>query len=168
MATHTLPPPGNSRGGTATGCPTSRPSRRDLLGAAGFTALAGIAAVAIATPDAAAVEHGADAALIALCNRFADLERQKLASYGRDPRGISYEQEKAIDDRERQPIWAEQEDLVASIIDARATTLDGFRARARALVVYDQQGWKDEEISSGPWPGGMCFALVRDLVGGSV
>lgn len=144
-------------------------TRRDMMSAAGFTALAGIAAVAIAKPDAQAVEpQGADADLIALCDRFIELERQKLASYGRDPRGISPAEERAIDDKERQPIWREQEELVAAMVEARATTLDGFRARARALVVYDQQGWADEEISHGQFPGGMNFALVRDLVGGSV
>ena len=161
MATLTDTPSGTRRAVTA-------PSRRELMTAAGFTALAGIAAAAIATPDAVAVEHGADAALIALCNRFIDLERQLRASYDRQPQGISCQEEGAIEDRERKPIRAEQEDLVASIIEARATTLDGFRARARALVAYDQQGWADEEISHGPFPGGMNFALVRDLIGGSI
>ena len=74
MATHTTTPPGNSRGGTA-------PSRRELLSAAGFTALAGIATVAIAKPDAQAAEvlptaHGADAQLLALHDQFMGLQAQ--------------------------------------------------------------------------------------------
>lgn len=44
-------PPGTRRGGTATGCPVARPSRRELMAAAGMTALAGIAGISFAKPD---------------------------------------------------------------------------------------------------------------------
>ena len=69
MATHLLPHPGVNA--------TGRPSHRELPGAAGFTALAGVAAVAIAKPDVEKPTSPAvappDAPLLALCARFLGL-----------------------------------------------------------------------------------------------
>ncbi len=171
MAVSPNTPPGLRRGGIVIGCPPARPSRRELLSAAGFTTLAGIAAVAIAKPDAQAVEvlpttHGADAALIALCDRFTSLEQAIDASYEAGAgRGQTMAEEDAVEQAERDPLRRQQAKLLPQIVDARATTLDGFRARARAIMTYDKEGLKRQEINSGPVPGGMAWALVRDLVG---
>ena len=81
MATHTLPSPDGRRGVTV-------PSRRDLLGAAGFTALAGIAGAAIAKSDTSAAmalpAPRDDAAMLALCDRFLHLQKQVDATYDRE------------------------------------------------------------------------------------
>ena len=140
------------------------PSRRDLMSAAGFTALAGIAGVAVANPDA----PEPDAELIALCDRFIDLELQIETSFERQDVRITYEEEKAIAAVERDPLVDQQKPIFEAMMQLRATTLEGLRARARALVIYDREGWKGREISHGPFPGGMNFALVRDLVGEAV
>ena len=126
MATHTTTPPGECRGGTA-------PSCRELLSAAGFTALAGIAAVAIAKPDAQAVEvlpiaHGADAELIALHDQFMVLQAQL----------------DAIDAGEEHPT----DDQLDNIIHAQADLLEDMHSLLRkvgeALADLDTPIAKDD------------------------
>ncbi|MGI4793629.1 MAG: hypothetical protein ACRYG8_05985 [Janthinobacterium lividum] len=150
----------------------ARTSRRALLSAGATAALAGIAVAASVPPATAAlatvpVTHP-DAKLITLCNRFIDLEQQKLASFECQPKTITWEEERVVEEAERAPLVAAQERVVERLMELDTKTLDGFRARARALVIYDEQGWKDEEISHGPFPGGMNFAIVRDLFGESI
>ncbi|MGI4797616.1 MAG: hypothetical protein ACRYG8_26940 [Janthinobacterium lividum] len=148
----------------------ARTSRRALLGVGATAALASIAAASIVSATAAEAMPAVnpDAELIALCDRFIDLEQQKLASFERQPKTITWEEERVAEEAERAPLVAAQERLVGRMLELDTKTLDGFRARARALVIYDEQGWKDEEISHGPFPGGMNFAIVRDLFGGIV
>ena len=136
--------------------------RRDFLTAAGFTALAGVAAASIALPDqvtaSAITTSSGDAELIALCGRFNELERLCEATYD----GVSIEAEEAAE-AHREPWKVEQEDLLDRIIPLQATTLDGFRARARMWALWDGELKKDGEQSS-YWEDRMAWALVRDLI----
>ena len=160
MATHTLPPPGTRRGGIATGCPTAHPSRRDLISAAGFTALAGIAAVAIAKPDAEAVEvlptaHGADARLIALHDQFMVLQVEIDAINAH---------KRTVTDDEMDSIVCEQADLLEEMHSLVVTTPEGHLARARVFVAWyaiEEDKRSDSEIDHDRlWP------ILRDLIGG--
>ena len=155
MATHTTTPPGESRGGVA-------PSRRELLSAAGFTALAGIAAVAIAKPDAQAVEvlptaRSADAQLLALHDQFMVLQAQLEAINAHT---------RTVTDDEMDSLICEQADLLEDMHLHTVTTPAGHRARARVFVAwYGMQGGKQShsEIDHDRlWP------ILRDFVGEAV
>ena len=184
MATHTLTPPGTRRGGTPTGCPTSRPSRRELLGAAGFCGLAGIAALAISKPDAQAVEvlpaaQTADARLLALCDRFLVLQAALDASYAQEleqhdalkKQGALYKQLNALEmegEAQRTPLQDEQVELLDQISDLTAATLPGQQARARVLMAWYAlgNGCSGEHSSTIEW--GHLAPLFRDLLGEAV
>ena len=155
MATHTLPPPGGRRGVTV-------PSRRDLLGAGAFTALAGIAAVAIAKPDtrvgAALPAPHQDAELIALGERFLDLERQVRINHR-----TLLEDEPC--DAANEPLEAEQKAILGRMHGLRATTLEAHRMRARVAFAFSPE--LKEEGGPGDYNNQqMIWLLVRDLVGG--
>ena len=164
----------------------ARATRRDLLGAASFTALAGIAAVSIAKPDAQAeaveVTSAApdpDGPLIALCDRFLALQAAVDLTYDVELRefalakeeGRSSERLIALEkegDTKRDPWFTEQSELLDEIGEMRATTLAGQRARARVLMAWyslhrrgpDEPGDAIEWHSLAP--------LFRDLLGEAV
>ena len=152
MAGHVLSPPGICREGAATGCPSTRKSRRDVLGAAGFTALAGIAAVAIAKPDASAEAAPAalypdDAELIAIGREAAELiERRKPLEArwwalppmagGARRRGTPSEREMNAVARAMEPIDARLDALTERALDLHATCRESLVAKA-LLVRHD-------------------------------
>lgn len=149
-----------------------RPSRRALLALGASTALAGVAAVAVATPVAVAVDglpsSHPDAVLIAECERFLELERRIAAAWKAVPRkeDVGFEAVAAAEEaveKANEPHETEQGAILERMHDLRALTLDGHRMRARVLVAYapdieesgERGGYLDEQ---------MAWLLVRDLV----
>ena len=127
-------------------------TRRALMGSVGVAALAGIAAVAIAKPDAQAVEvvpvaHNPDGPLLALCARFLELQAAIDVTYDRETEEHEVAQKEGrssarlmamekAHDVEREPWVSEQRTLLEDIGDISATTLPGQRARARVLMAW--------------------------------
>ena len=150
MATHIIPPPGTRRGGTVTGCPFAQPSRRELLGAAGFTALAGVAALSFATPDT----PQPDAELIALSQRF-------LALQGQLDRVLDGSSEGA--DEATDAIVGQQSQILDEMDELTATTLAGHCARAATLEKWYCRGSEGEFDSMVEWH--RVGPLFRDMLG---
>ena len=144
----------------------SRPSRRELLGAAGFTMLTGVAAAAIAQPDAPppaeAVSAGhSDAELIALCGRFLALEDRISATFANRPFG---DPEETRQEAARNSLHDEQEALLPALHLSKAVTVEGHRARAR-LMLRLRDRLRDRGQPGGYWDDQVAWLLVRDLVG---
>ena len=153
MATHTPTTPSTRSGVTA-------PSRRELISAAGFTALAGIAAVTIATPDAPAIEmlptpRGDDAELIALADRFMAIQAQMEVINAADPADYP---EAEMDD-----LVSEQASLLWETAPLEAATLLGYRARAAMLVNWYGVKGREESPHEIEWH--RLKPLFRDLLG---
>jgi hypothetical protein len=134
---------------------TAPPSRRALFGA-GATLLAG-GAVLPATARAAAPQD-ADAALIALCSRFDELERmsQQFQNSG-DNDHLTDARSGAV----MTPWYDEQGELPPRILALPAATMAGFVARAKMAVLWapdllenPYEGWHME----------MAGAVPRDLL----
>ena len=107
-----------------------------------------------------AVEHP-DAELLAVCEQFSALE---LMLY---PPGLgleTIEEEHARDER-NEPLNAEQSSLVEKLWDLRATTLEGFQARARSLLLWDSILTTAIENTEDYWEQVLLHALLRDLAG---
>jgi hypothetical protein len=98
-----------------------------------------------------------DAALIAACDEFANISRQRTALMNDE--GLS---EDARDDAEV-PLMDRLEALLDSICEMRAVTVEGLRARGRMMVAY-QVG--SPVFPGGPWPDAMVAALLHDLTEG--
>ena len=137
---------------------TGRPSRRELLGAAGFTALAGIAAVSIAKPDAQAVEvvpvaHDPDGPLMALCARFLELQANIDAIDGEEGPDHQDQLDGLID---------AQVPTLDEIDDLDAVSLEGMRQRARVVMAwYDgSRGLEATHLECY-----RIYPLFRDLLG---
>ena len=128
------------------------PSRRDLLGAAGFTALAGIAAVAIAVPDATQP----DAELIALRDQFMALQVKLDALKMRDH----------VSDPELDGLVEAQASILDEMDGLTATTLAGHRARVATLERWYSRDAKGEFDSMVEWH--RFAALFRDMLGEAV
>ena len=141
---------------------SSRASRRQLFAGIGRTAVAGaLAAIVLLEVDAA--EHP-DAELLRVLARFGHLEETIWPAGGTGCQTIEEE-----DDRARlvAPLRAEQAALVDHACALRAITLDGLRARAQVLLLWDT------ELPTADTPESciddrMLAALIRDLVGGGV
>lgn len=173
MATYTPTTPSTRSGVNA-------PSRRELLGAAGFTALTGLAAVTIAVPDTQAVEvlptpRRDDAGMLALSNRFLHLEAQIVASYDREAAlfnaaaadGATSKQLVALEQRgevERNPWTDEQREVLTDLSDMSASTLEGQRARARVLIAW--YSLREKSAHYVGMDGKDILPLFRDLLGG--
>ncbi len=183
MAVHVLPPPSTCREGTATGCPTARPSRRDFLAAAGFTALAGISAVAIAKPDrpafASLAPAGDDAELVAIGREAAELIEQRKPREARwwalprvtDPAewkisGFSVQAHAIANAME--PIDERLEILTKRAMALRATCQEAMAAKARLIrhdiaISHMTDGKVDFETMEAH--GRMAWSLFDDLPG---
>ena len=136
-------------------------TRRDLMGVAGFTALAGIAAVAIAKPDAQAVEvvpvaHNPDAPLLALCARFLALQADIDAIEGEEGPDHQDQLDGLID---------AQVLILDEIDDLDAISLDGMRQRARVVMAW-YGGSRGLEATHLDWH--RIQPLFRDLLGEAV
>lgn len=147
---------GTRRGVTNTGCPAARPSRRDLMTAAGFSALTGIAALAIARPDAEAAEvlPATDAKLIALHDQFMALQARVNA--------VNADTLAATDD-ELADLLSDQADLMEEMHPLRATTLAGQRARVR--VFLDWHAMSAAKASHSHIDHDDIWPILRDLIG---
>ncbi len=132
-------------------------TRCDLLGAAGFTALAGIAAVAIAKPDAQAVEvppvaQVTEAPLLELCDRFMALQAQIDAICSRDD-----DHDDGLD-----ALIDQQVPILDEMGDLSAASLEGQRARAQVLMAW-YGGTKDLHAAAVEWE--RVAPLFHDLLG---
>lgn len=140
--------------------------RRQLLTAgAGALAAGGLLASAPAmTPGAAngSVSHP-DAELLSLCAQHDAIQRRIDDAY---PHPATLELER-IWDAYREPLEDEQEELIQRMIEARAVTVDGFRARATSLLLWDPDSIKLRARAASGVGDNMLAALLRDLTGGA-
>ena len=141
----------------------ARTTRRDLLSAGGFTALAGVAGIAFAKPDTQAaqvvpVAHDADAELIGLCEQVIALERQWGAEAERGAEFVPSDPRYAASDAEIDRISALAEPLIERIYDLPTHTLAGFRARARAIMASDYGQMHEASDYRG-----QLYSLMHDL-----
>ncbi len=131
-----------------------RSTRRGVLG--GAAALT-VAPAALATP----ADLHPDAELIAVCAEFDAIERHINSHYAGGSRKIE-------DDEERDvaiaPFQEAQEPLLERIIELRASTPDGFIARARTLALWDTEAIRhigpENYLNER-----MLVALLRDMTG---
>lgn len=162
----------------------ARLSRRGLIGSAGCTVAASIAAMSFAKPDAQAVEvvpvaHDPDGPFLALCARFLELQAAIDVTYDREERewdlakaegrsGARLMAMEKANEAVRGPWQLEQSALLDDIGDINATTQAGQRARARVLVAWyslHRRG-PDEAGSAIEWH--HLAPLFRDLIGEAV
>ena len=101
-----------------------------------------------------------DAALLAVCAEFDMWERRLLATDFQAESGTPaacaarIEQERCLD---------AQDPLVARMCDLRAVTLEGQRARARSLALWDPELMRPFCPDAGDY---LVAAIVRDLLAG--
>lgn len=101
-----------------------------------------------------------DSRLIALCDEFCRMERESMALF--------YGPDAIEDDDERTPfhvaVIKRQEPVVEEIMRVRATTLEGVKAKAKAIVAWDKFDDlfdRDSECRGDR----MLFDLICDLTG---
>ena len=128
------------------------PSRRAMLTGSGAL-LAGVTGflAAAAAPGAVQAAESPDAELLAATSKYFEAERLLDEKYGEED--IEYED----------PLLTEISDSVETIINARASTLEGHRARARAITFYHPSLIDTQRAQGGDEA--MIAALLRDLVG---
>lgn len=135
-----------------------RPSRRDVLGAGTFTLLTGIAAAAIAKPDAAMQRAQlvltSDVALLALADQFLALQARIDFIDGDESTNHQEELDDLID---------QQVPLLSDMHGLKATTLAGHRARARVLLGWYKLGKDGDFEAEVSWI--QVGPLFRDLIG---
>ena len=125
-------------------------TRRDLMSAAGFTALAGIAAVTIAKPDA----HAAGTPLLTLCGQFMAMQ----AGIDRINADMEHDHEEELE-----RLCAAQVPILDEMEDLQAVSLEEHRARARVLMKW--YGVKDGEEGHSQLEWHRVAPLFRDLLG---
>jgi hypothetical protein len=145
-------------------------TRRGMIEAAGSAGLLAIAAVCFAKPEALAAapaEHP-DADLIAACAAFDDTEHRFKGYHGEG----AFAALRIKDDDERDialdAMAAERDALLERIWDLEATTIEGFRARARTAKLYHAGVIENVERCQCGEDETMLYALVRDLLGGDM
>ncbi len=100
-----------------------------------------------------------DAELIAVCAEFDVIERHINSHYAGGSRNIEDDEER---DAAIAPMEEAQAPLLERIIALRATTLDGFMARARTLALWDLDAMR--QIGPGHYlEDRMLAALLRDM-----
>ncbi len=139
--------------------PVSSTRRKLLSGAAAVLTGTTLAAVVL-SPDptwSAAREPSepplGDEPLLALLSDFTAIEQQIHDLHSGD---------EDADEDQRLILMDQQDPIVEQLCEARATTLAGLRARARAYVVYDPQDAANL-LNSGLTNQMMLGALLRDL-----
>ncbi len=138
----------------------TRATRRSLL------ALTPLAAVAAVAPGVTLGQLGAEQRLIAACGEIIALERHLWTVL---PARFSEHQDDELDAAQA-PFSARQGQLIEQICAAKAVTLDGCRAKARALaawapyLVADAEGHVGSEYRSDR----MVASILRDLVAGGL
>lgn len=120
------------------------------------------AAASVARPaPAGGTAQSTDAKLIRLCAEFDAVERRVKSHYAGGANHIRDDDERdAIID----PFCRQQERLLALLVEARATTLDGLRARAATLALFAPDVARPD--ANDDLPGQMIAAILRDLTGG--
>ena len=143
-------------------------TRRDLLGAAGFTGLAAVATVSVAKPEALPLQQarGAepDVELIGLVDRlienqaaFVALTEPYYSVIGSPPDDVAAKIEVVVQDHHR---------LIGEICDTPARTLTGYRAKAKAWMGQVTRNFEDEPI---PDPDEyIAWSLCNDLMAGEL
>jgi len=92
-----------------------------------------------------------DAKLIGLCARFTDLEKKKRAIYATGPDTLEADRRK---EAVIAPLHEEQEAILDRIVDIKAVTVEGLKARLRMIMVYEPscidapQGWDDDMVGA--------------------
>ena len=151
MATHALSIPAPE--------PGAPPTRRLVLSAFTGAAFAGVATTA-APADAA---ENPDAELLAVLAEFTALEAAIYPPL--DPAHPATLESEAEWDDAVQPLHARQKVLLDRMCDLPTHTLEGFRARARVLIMWAELFVHDlqKKAAEGYWPEKMQIALFRDL-----
>ena len=116
---------------------------------------ADVATLVRATPAA----HD-DTELLRLISEFIRLERAADAIWAA---ASDLSNDEISDQPECKSLYAAQRPLFDRIMTLRATTLEGFKARARMLHVWDKELEAECGEDSG-WPDRMKLALVMDLI----
>lgn len=139
-------------------------SRRDIFPALGATALAGIAAAGIAKSETLPAAPKAkplltsEQRLVALCEEFVRLEFQVDAIHARCE---TFEQEQAVEPQ-LSALYQQEKDVFDKINAIKATTLEGFIAKARAYAAWDRGDQLSKD--SGNWDIAMLGQMVQELV----
>lgn len=138
-------------------------SRRDLLSAGAMTALAGVAAITLAKPDAQAAEAlpaglHPDAELIDLCGQIVEFERLWGIESDKSSDLVPGHPARVVARADMDRLSALQNPIADRLYDLPTHTLDGFRARARAIMAGDYGTMEDNQDYRG-----MLYALMRDL-----
>ena len=145
---HTTPPtaPGNS------------PTRRLILSAFKGAAFAGMAVVGVPAEGS----ESPDAELLAVVAEFDALERQ---IFPEPPPATLAEEE--VWEVWAEPLMARRRACLDRLCELETHTLEGFRARARSLLAYDDRHIPEleKQASKGYWSYRMQLALIRDLSG---
>lgn len=138
----------------------TRATRRSLL------ALTPLAAVAAAAPGVTLGQLQQEQGLIAACSEVVALERHLWTVLAAR---FSERQQEELDAAQA-PFAARQSQLIEQICAAKAVTLDGCRAKARALAswapyrVADAEGYEESEFRSDR----MVASILRDLTAGGL
>ena len=144
---------------------TATASRRALLAGSGAVLVAaGAALVAEGLGNAlgAAPDASPDAELIRLCAEFEVIEHEVIALPDDDL---------MLDEKTRpRPdagdlLFDKQHELAARIYEVRSVTLEGLRARAKAVRTYNGVALTDAYLCKLGLDGVILAALVRDLIG---
>lgn len=118
------------------------------------TLAAGTAAALVSPLTAHA--GNADARLIALCDRFTNLEHQKRAIYAAAPDTLAGDEKAAM---AISPIHKEQDKILDLIVDMRAVSIEGLSARLRMIMAYEPQCIE----SPSDWDEYMVGSLLTDM-----
>jgi len=107
-----------------------------------------------------------DAELIRLCAECDALQAKIDTLWQGDPtRGMSLAEARTFEkarDLDQQPFHDAQDPLLERICDLRATTPQGYAARARTLIAWDKDPcW----VADGCWNSQLLGAIVRDAAG---
>ncbi|MEE3502547.1 hypothetical protein [Acidiphilium acidophilum] len=102
------------------------------------------------------IASNADARLIALCNRFTDLEHQKRAIYAAAPDSVAGDAHAAM---AISPLHQEQDKILDLIVDIKAVTIEGLSARLRMIMVFGPQCIE----SPSNWDDYMVGSLLTDM-----
>lgn len=119
-----------------------------------------VAAKTVLPIGAKAAEPHPDAALIVACNNYVALELRLLATYHHEDTAA----QETVGQIVRDAIIALQDPLQGVIGQTPARTLDGLRAKARALVAGDEGAINEDAIYTTDI---IRSSLLRDLVDAS-
>ena len=135
------------------------PTRRRLMCAISGATFAGTALVIAAPPAEAA---SPDAELLAVLAEHVALEKQIFPEHG--PATIEEEEiwEVAVE-----PLQIRKSDCLNRLCEMETHTLEGFRARARTLLVWNNEFMRglEQDAAAGYVTERMLLALFRGLVG---